>query len=274
MVAGQLALSTSALSSSSSSTHPKLGSKFLNFFWKKDHHEAEKVLLAESRDDNAKPPPRSIPKPVPAKRSASAPQRSRSTSQIPPKEPLPPLPEGRAQLATSTGSTLHLSGSAPEIKATPRITHKHKPEKPDKSEKKSPKIGTELDDLLAVRAFRPLFLIFLEQHYCSENLLCYEAIVAWKKIERYMEPRLIKAKAVELHYKYVKLNSDCQVNLPLPLRNKVEEGLKEHRIARNIFDSVQQELNKLLYFDSFMKFKESPLFTQYIVKTTLDLNCL
>lgn len=134
--------------------------------------------------------------------------------------------------------------------------------------------GSELNELIEIRSFRLKFLFFLEKHYCAENLYCYEAILTWKKLERFMEPRLVKLKAEEVFRKYIKANAECQVNVPTSLRKKVEDALQSPKVPRNIFDSVMVEMHKLLYFDSFVKFKQSPHYTDYLLKSTMAIHFL
>jgi len=113
---------------------------------------------------------------------------------------------------------------------------------------------TLLDNL----SFRNVFYEYLKLQFCSENLLCWEAIANWNVLARENSPHA-KGQALMIFDKFIREDAPFELNIQAKQREDLETQLKLEGdiIDPNIYAGVEKTLVHDLYLGSYLPFLHS-----------------
>ncbi|KAJ5079403.1 regulator of g protein signaling [Anaeramoeba ignava] len=100
---------------------------------------------------------------------------------------------------------------------------------------------------------------FLKKEFCFENLDFFIEVENYKKIE---DPIEMHKKAQEIYNKFVKENSESEINIEYGIRNQIKNQLPN--ADSTIFDQAKQIVIRLIKTNSLSRFLESEDFEKLI----------
>lgn len=116
-------------------------------------------------------------------------------------------------------------------------------------------VNLSLDSLLTSKSATHAFEAQLEKEFSHENLEFWQHVQDFKELED-GAARLTKARVLEREF--VDQEAEKQVNLPGPIRTKLEKALKActDEAPKDLFDAASEEIFKLMEKDTFSRFKQ------------------
>ena len=116
----------------------------------------------------------------------------------------------------------------------------------------------EINDVLENLEFRGYFKAHLKKEWCSENMVFYEEIEEYKKLE--FEER--KVKSLEMVEQFFSTASILEINTSQTLKNDVLKLTKEGEAPLDLFDEIIGDLTSNMLLDSFKRFKKTQLYAK------------
>lgn len=105
--------------------------------------------------------------------------------------------------------------------------------------------------------FRNALHDFVKLQFCQENVLFYEVVSEWKRMDA-GEKKLAQARFI--HENYILESGLCQVNLPGEMRERITRGLAKGDAPPEFFDGALKEVLEMLYSNSLTPFKKHPIY--------------
>jgi len=114
--------------------------------------------------------------------------------------------------------------------------------------------GRSLFELLHEQPFRDEFYDFLCSNMCAENLLFYEAVERWRKLEQMEERRKM---AVVIFHNFVAETACQQVNVSSSARKRLAFEVTQEIQPISMFDLAAREITLMLQLEMFPKFSST-----------------
>ncbi|KAL9642026.1 hypothetical protein ABK040_004079 [Willaertia magna] len=109
---------------------------------------------------------------------------------------------------------------------------------------------------------REVFKQFLVREFSVENLMFYTEVQYFKQLEQ--DDETLKETAQTIYDTYVQLGAPFEINVPQPLRDEVRKSMDKPNLS--IFDQTENAVKKTMEEESFVRFKKSRLFQNFITK--------
>mmetsp|Transcript_11580 Transcript_11580/g.13397 ORF Transcript_11580/g.13397 Transcript_11580/m.13397 type:complete len:470 (-) Transcript_11580:3549-4958(-) len=136
-----------------------------------------------------------------------------------------------------------------------------------REKKDSSYMGVSLESVLEGDTGFKLFQQYLLTEFSSENLAFWKAVQTWKSTYAETMTDVGSRTARNIYKRWVAPGAVLSVNVSHAKVRRVEEYFEnldpEGAVDRAIFDDISNAVFRLMNLDSFRRFKQDPLFTQF-----------
>ena len=143
----------------------------------------------------------------------------------------------------------------------------------------------QLEDLLKHPKGRESFLDHCKQEYAKENVDFWQDVMALENIKRrrvrksvlvamdvsvdavkQQKAELLRKRANKIFHKYLKPNSEEEVNLPAEVKDRLLQRFDENDFAWDMFEEARESIYALIEADNFQRYKASESFQALIAQ--------
>lgn len=143
----------------------------------------------------------------------------------------------------------------------------------------------QLEDLLKHPRGRQSFLDHCKQEYAKENVDFWQDVMALENIKRrrvrksvlvamdvsidavkQQKAELLRKRANKIFHKYLKPNSEEEVNLPAEVKERLLKRFDENDFSWDMFEEARESIYALIEADNFQRYKASEAFQELIAQ--------